>query len=78
MLAHKAEDEAVAVIETIAGKAGHVNYGVIPSVVYTWPEVASVGRTEEELKAAGVAYKVGSSPSPPTAAPRSTMRPRAS
>ena len=59
MLAHKAEDEAVACIEIIAGKAGHVNYDVIPNVVYTYPEVASVGRTEEELKAAGVAYKVG-------------------
>jgi dihydrolipoamide dehydrogenase len=62
MLAHKAEDEAVAVIETIAGKAGHVNYGVIPSVVYTFPEVASVGKTEEELKAEGRAYKVGKFP----------------
>jgi dihydrolipoamide dehydrogenase len=62
MLAHKAEDEAVAVIERIAGKAGHVNYDVIPSVVYTFPEVASVGKTEEELKAAGVAYKVGKFP----------------
>jgi dihydrolipoamide dehydrogenase len=62
MLAHKAEDEAVAVIETIAGKAGHVNYEVIPSVIYTSPEVAVVGRTEEELKAAGVAYKVGKFP----------------
>ena len=62
MLAHKAEEEAVAVIELIAGKAGHVNYGVIPSVVYTSPEVASVGKTEEELKAEGVAYKVGKFP----------------
>jgi len=62
MLAHKAEDEAVACIEIIAGKAGHVNYGVIPNVIYTWPEVASVGRTEEELKAEGVAYKVGKFP----------------
>jgi len=62
MLAHKAEDEAVAVIETIAGKAGHMNYGVIPSVVYTFPEVASVGKTEEELKAEGRAYKVGKFP----------------
>ena len=62
MLAHKAEEEAVAVIETIAGKAGHVNYEVIPSVVYTYPEVATVGRTEEELKAAGVEYKVGKFP----------------
>jgi dihydrolipoamide dehydrogenase len=62
MLAHKAEDEAVACIETIAGKAGHVNYDVIPSVIYTFPEVASVGKTEEELKAAGVQYKVGKFP----------------
>jgi dihydrolipoamide dehydrogenase len=62
MLAHKGEEEAVACIETIAGKAGHVNYGVIPSVVYTAPEVAWVGRTEEELKEAGVAYKAGKFP----------------
>jgi dihydrolipoamide dehydrogenase len=59
MLAHKAEDEAVAVAEIIAGQAGHVNYEAIPAVVYTHPEVASVGRTEEELKAAGIAYKSG-------------------
>ena len=62
MLAHKAEDEAVAVAEIIAGKPGHVNYDAIPSVVYTFPEVASVGRTEEELKAAGIAYKIGKFP----------------
>lgn len=62
MLAHKAEDEAVAAIETIAGKAGHVNYDAIPAVVYTAPEVASVGKTEEDLKAAGVAYKTGKFP----------------
>jgi dihydrolipoamide dehydrogenase len=62
MLAHKAEDEAVAAIELIAGKAGHVNYDVIPSVTYTFPEVATVGKTEEDLKAAGVAYKVGKFP----------------
>lgn len=62
MLAHKAEDEGVAVAELIAGQAGHVNYDVIPSVVYTQPEVASVGKTEEELKAAGVEYKVGKFP----------------
>ena len=59
MLAHKAEDEGVAVAELLAGKAGHVNYDVIPGVVYTTPEVAAVGKTEEELKAAGVNYKVG-------------------
>lgn len=62
MLAHKAEDEGVAVAETIAGQAGHVNYDVIPSVVYTSPEVASVGKTEEELKKAGVDYKIGKFP----------------
>src|SRR6201995_894627 len=62
MLAHKAEDEAVACAELIAGKAGHVNYDAIPSVVYTFPEVATVGKTEEDLKAAGVAYKVGKFP----------------
>ncbi|MBV9510243.1 MAG: dihydrolipoyl dehydrogenase [Caulobacteraceae bacterium] len=62
MLAHKAEDEAVACIETLAGKAGHVNYDVIPGVIYTFPEVASVGKTEEELKAAGVEYKAGKFP----------------
>ena len=59
MLAHKAEDEGVAVAEIIAGKAGHVNYDVIPGVVYTAPEVASVGKTEEELKEAGIPYKKG-------------------
>jgi dihydrolipoamide dehydrogenase len=62
MLAHKAEDEGVAVAEILAGKAGHVNYDVIPNVVYTFPEVASVGRTEEELKAAGIAYNSGKFP----------------
>ncbi len=62
MLAHKAEDEGVAVAEILAGQAGHVNYGVIPNVVYTSPEIASVGRTEEELKAAGIDYRVGKFP----------------
>jgi dihydrolipoamide dehydrogenase len=62
MLAHKAEDEAIACMELIAGKAGHVNYDIIPGVVYTKPEVATVGKTEEDLKAAGVAYKVGKFP----------------
>ena len=62
MLAHKAEDEGVAVAEIIAGQAGHVNYDVIPNVVYTYPEIASVGKTEEELKAAAIAYKVGKFP----------------
>ncbi len=62
MLAHKAEDEGVALAEILAGKAGHVNYDVIPGVVYTSPEAASVGKTEEELKAAGAAYKIGKFP----------------
>jgi dihydrolipoamide dehydrogenase len=62
MLAHKAEEEGVAAAEIIAGQAGHVNYDVIPNVVYTKPEIASVGKTEEELKAAGVAYNVGKFP----------------
>jgi dihydrolipoamide dehydrogenase len=62
MLAHKAEDEGVALAEILAGQAGHVNYDVIPGVVYTWPEVASIGQTEEALKAAGIAYSVGKFP----------------
>ena len=62
MLAHKAEDEGVAAAEIIAGQAGHVNYDVIPNVVYTFPQIASVGKTEEELKAAGIAYQVGKFP----------------
>lgn len=62
MLAHKAEDEGVAVAEILAGKAGHVNYDVIPGVVYTSPEVAAVGKTEEELKEAGIAYTSGKFP----------------
>jgi dihydrolipoamide dehydrogenase len=62
MLAHKGEEEGVAVAEIIAGQAGHVNYDVIPNVVYTSPEIASVGKTEEGLKAAGIAYQVGKFP----------------
>jgi dihydrolipoamide dehydrogenase len=62
MLAHKAEEEGVAAAEIIAGQAGHVNYDVIPNVVYTKPEIASVGKTEEELKGAGVAYNIGKFP----------------
>ncbi len=62
MLAHKAEEEGVALAEIIAGQAGHVNYGAIPAVVYTFPEIAGVGKTEEQLKAAGVAYKSGKFP----------------
>jgi dihydrolipoamide dehydrogenase len=62
MLAHKGEDEGVAAAEIIAGRAGHVNYDVIPNVIYTFPEVASIGKSEEELKAAGIAYNTGKFP----------------
>ncbi len=62
MLAHKAEEDAVAVAEIIAGKPGHVDYGLVPNVVYTWPEAASVGKTEEQLKEAGTPYRKGSFP----------------
>ena len=62
MLAHKAEEEGVYVAELIAGQKPHLNYNLIPGVVYTWPEVAAVGKTEEELKAAGIEYKVGNFP----------------
>ena len=71
MLAHKAEEEGAAVAEILAGQAGHVNYDVIPNVVYTYPEIASVGKTEEELKAAGTAYNVGKFPF--TANPRAKV-----
>jgi dihydrolipoamide dehydrogenase len=62
MLAHKAEDEGVALAEILAGQAGHVNYETVPGIVYTWPEVATVGKTEEQLKEAGIAYKAGKFP----------------
>ncbi|MBV9537816.1 MAG: FAD-dependent oxidoreductase, partial [Acidisphaera sp.] len=62
MLAHKAEEEGIAVAEHLAGQAGHVNYDAIPGVVYTWPEVASIGKTEEQLKAEGANYRVGKFP----------------
>ncbi|MFO0986562.1 MAG: dihydrolipoyl dehydrogenase [Alphaproteobacteria bacterium] len=62
MLAHKAEEEGVALAEILAGQAGHVNYETVPGIVYTWPEVASVGKTEEQLKDAGIAYKSGKFP----------------
>jgi dihydrolipoamide dehydrogenase len=62
MLAHKAEDEGMVVIEMLAGQKPHLNYDAIPAVIYTWPEVASVGKTEEELKAAGIEYKTGKFP----------------
>jgi dihydrolipoamide dehydrogenase len=62
MLAHKASEEGVALAERLAGQRSHVNYDTIPAVIYTWPEVASVGKTEEELKAAGITYKSGKFP----------------
>ena len=62
MLAHKAEEEGIAAVEHLLGEGGHVNYDCIPGVIYTFPEVASVGKTEEELKAEGTAYKVGKFP----------------
>ena len=62
MLAHKAEEEGVFVAETIAGQKPHINYNLIPGVVYTWPEVAAVGKTEEELKEEGIKYKSGQFP----------------
>jgi dihydrolipoamide dehydrogenase len=62
MLAHKAEEEGVFVAEVLAGQHPHINYNLIPGVVYTWPEVAAVGKTEEQLKEEGVSYKVGSFP----------------
>jgi dihydrolipoamide dehydrogenase len=62
MLAHKAEEEGIALAELLAGRYGHVNYGAIPAVVYTWPELASVGKTEEELKTAGIDYRIGRFP----------------
>jgi dihydrolipoamide dehydrogenase len=62
MLAHKAEDEGVILAEMLAGESGHIDYGKIPGVVYTWPEIANVGHTEEQLKEAGTAYNVGKFP----------------
>jgi dihydrolipoamide dehydrogenase len=62
MLAHKAEEEGIACVEHLAGKGGHINYNAIPGVVYTHPEVATVGKTEEELKKEGVDYAKGSFP----------------
>jgi dihydrolipoamide dehydrogenase len=73
MLAHKAEEEGVFVAETIAGQKPHINYNLIPGVVYTWPEVASVGQTEEQLKEAGVKYKVGSFPFKASGRARASM-----
>ena len=62
MLAHKAEEEGIAVAEILAGQSGHVNYDVIPGVIYTTPEVAAVGKTEEELKKLNISYKIGKFP----------------
>jgi dihydrolipoamide dehydrogenase len=79
MLAHKAEEEGVAAVENMAGKHGHVMYEAVANVVYTWPEIASVGMTEEEAKAAGIATsRSASSRGWPTAAPRRWARPTAS
>ena len=78
MLAHKAEEEGVALAEILGGQAGHVNYDVIPSVIYTAPEVASVGKSEEELKEAGVAYRVGKFPFTANGRAKSTVPRRAS
>jgi dihydrolipoamide dehydrogenase len=75
MLAHKAEDEGVAVAEILAGQAGHVNYDVIPNVVYTYPEIASVGKSEEELKEAGIAYRAGKFPFTANARARVNLTP---
>ena len=69
MLAHKAEEEGVAVAERIAGQHGHVNFDTVPWVIYTSPEIAWVGKTEQQLKKEGREYKAGSFPSWPTAAP---------
>ncbi len=73
MLAHKAEEEGIYVAEIMAGQKPHINYNLIPGVVYTWPEVAAVGQTEEQLKAAGIAYKVGSFPFKASARARASM-----
>jgi dihydrolipoamide dehydrogenase len=62
MLAHKAEDEGMICVEMLAGQTGHIDYNLVPGVVYTWPEVAGVGKTEEQLKEAGVEYRVGKFP----------------
>ncbi len=62
MLAHKAEHEGVIVADYLAGEPGHVNYDHVPGVVYTWPEIASIGKTEEQLKEAGIAYNSGKFP----------------
>ena len=62
MLAHKAEDEGVVLAEMLAGQSGHIDYNLIPGVVYTWPEVAHVGQSEEQLKEAGIAYEAGRFP----------------
>jgi dihydrolipoamide dehydrogenase len=73
MLAHKAEEEGVFVAEKIAGQKPHINYNLIPGVVYTWPEVAAVGYTEEQLKEKGVKYKVGNFPFKASGRARASM-----
>ena len=72
MLAHKAEDEGVICAEILAGQSGHIDYNLVPGVVYTWPEVAGVGQTEEQLKEDGVPYKVGKFPFSANSRARST------
>jgi dihydrolipoamide dehydrogenase len=74
MLAHKAEDEGIACAEILAGRTGHVNYGVIPGIVYTWPEVAAVGQTEEQLKQAGIEYRAGKFPFTANSRARTNMQ----
>ena len=73
MLAHKAEEEGMFVAEVMAGQKPHINYNLIPGVVYTWPEVAAVGSTEEQLKASGIKYKVGSFPFKASGRARASM-----
>ncbi len=73
MLAHKAEEEGVFVAEVIAGQKPHIDYNLIPNVVYTWPEVASVGQTEEDLKKAGIPYKAGKFPFKASGRARASM-----
>ena len=77
MLAHKASEEGVGFAETLAGMKPHVNYDAIPSVIYIWPEVASVGQTEEQLKEKGIEYRVGKFRSRPAAGRRRWTKPTA-
>ena len=78
MLAHKAEEDGVAAVETMAGQSGHVDYNLVPNIIYTWPEVASVGKTDEQLKEAGVEYKTGSFPFSANPRPNRPVSPKVS